>query len=121
MQRDLLRVMRNPAALFSSVLLPILYLLVLGNALNGPLTGLRLGVVSEDQGLQARQLMGALQAIEQGPGTVILQPLDDPLTGLEMLHQGSLSGLLIVPAGFSHDLSHGIAASAGLYVDNVDA
>jgi ABC-2 type transport system permease protein len=121
MQRDLLRVLRNPAALLSSVVLPILYLLILGNSLNGPLTGLQLGVINEDQGLQARQLMGALQAVEQGPRTVSLQPLDDPVQGFGMLRDGRISGLLIVPSTFSHDLSHGVAASAGLYVDNVDA
>lgn len=121
MERDLLRVLRNPAALFSSVILPVLYLLILGNSLNGPLTGLRLGVVSEDQGPQARQLLGALQAIEHGPGTVSIVPLDDPVSGFAMLRDGDISGLLVVPSTFSHDLSHGVAASAGLYVDNVDA
>lgn len=120
MERDLLRVLRNPAALFSSVLLPVLYLLILGNSLNGPLTGLRLGVVSEDQGPGARALLGALQAVEQGPATVVLVPLDDPVSGFAMLHDGNIAALLIVPPRFSHDLSHGIAASAGLYVDNVD-
>jgi len=38
-----------------------------------------------------------------------------------MLENGELSGLLVVPSTFSRDLSRGIAASAGLYVDNVDA
>ncbi len=121
MERDLLRVLRNPAALFSSVLLPVLYLLILGNSLNGPLTGLRLGVVSADQGPEARALLGALQAVEQGPGTVVIVPLDDPVRGFALLHEGDISGLLVVPSTFSHDRSHGLAASAGLYVDNVDA
>lgn len=121
MERDLLRVLRNPAALFSSVLLPVLYLLILGNSLNGPLTGLQLGVVSEDQGPQARALLGALQAVEHGPETIVIVPLDDPVKGFAMLHQGEISGLLVVPSTFSHDLSHGVAAPAGLYVDNVDA
>jgi len=120
MQRDLLRVMRNPAALLSAVALPILYLLILGNSLEGPLTGLRLGVVSEDQGPQARALMGALQAVEHGPNTLILVPLQDPERGFKMLHEGAISGLLVIPETFSRDLSRGVAASAGLYVDNVD-
>jgi ABC-2 type transport system permease protein len=121
MERDLLRVMRNPAALLSSVVLPIVYLLILGNSLNGPLTGLRLAVVNQDQGPQARQLLGTLQAIEHGPGTVSLVKVDDPEEGFGMLQDGVISGLLIVPATFSRDLSRGVAAAAGLYVDNVDA
>jgi ABC-2 type transport system permease protein len=121
MERDLLRVLRNPAAVLSAVLLPIVYLLVLGNSLNGPLTGLRLGVVNQDQGPEARQLLGALQAIEHGPATVAIVPLTDPEQGLGMLRGGHISGLLVVPQTFSRDLSRGLAGAAGLYVDNVDA
>ena len=121
MERDLLRIVRNPAALLSSVVLPVVYLLILGNSLNGPLTGLRLGVVNEDQGPRAREFLGALQAIEHGPATVSLVPLDNPERAFTVLHDGAISGLLIVPATFSRELSRGIAASAGLYVDNVDA
>jgi ABC-2 type transport system permease protein len=121
MLRDLLRVLRNPAALLSAVLLPIVYLLILGNSLQGPLTGLPLGVVCQDQGPQARELMGALQAVAHGPRTFALVVLTDPERGFRNLHEGELSGLLIVPSTFSRDLSHGLAAAAGLYVDNVDA
>jgi ABC-2 type transport system permease protein len=121
MERDLLRVMRNPAAVLSSVVLPVVYLLILGNSLNGPLTGLRLAVVNQDQGPQARELIGALQAVERGPGTVTVVPVDNPEQGFRMLTSGAISGLLIVPPPFSRDLARGIAASAGLYVDNVDA
>lgn len=121
MERDLLRVLRNPAAVLSAVVLPIVYLLILGNSLNGPLTGLRLGVVDEDQGPQARALLGALQAVEHGPATASVVHVDDAKRGLGMLHGGDISGLLVIPPTFSRDLSRGVAASAGLYVDNVDA
>ena len=121
MLRDLLRMSRNPVSLFTAVLLPILYLLILGNALQGPLKGLRLGLLNLDQGPQARALLGALQAVEHGPATVVLVPLDDPESGFARLHDGDLSGLLIIPSSFSRDLSRGISAAAGLYVDNVDA
>jgi ABC-2 type transport system permease protein len=121
MERDLLRILRNPASLASAVLLPILYLIILGNSLQGPLTRLPLGLVCHDQGPQARQLVGAMQAIESGPKTVVLVPLADPVEGLARLREGKLSGLLVVPPGFSRDLSRGLSASAGLYVDNVDA
>ncbi len=47
--------------------------------------------------------------------------LHDPVEGFRQLHDGELSGLLVVPARFSRDLSRGLSASAGLYVDNVDA
>ncbi|HUB05476.1 MAG TPA: ABC transporter permease, partial [Myxococcales bacterium] len=58
---------------------------------------------------------------EHGPETVVLLPLTSPERGFDLLHDGAISGLLIIPSTFSRDLSHGVAASAGLYVDNVDA
>ncbi len=121
MQRDLLRILRNPASLASAVLLPILYLVILGNSLQGPLTRLPLGVLLQDDGPQARQLLGALQAIEHGPRTVVLVHVSDPEVGFARLRDGELSGLLLVPSGYSRDLSRGLSAAAGLYVDNVDA
>ncbi len=121
MVRDLLRISRNPVSLVSSVLLPVLYLLILGNALQGPLKGLRLGVVRLDDGPHARALAGALQAVERGPGTVALVPLHDPEAGFAQLRRGGLAGLLVVPPGYSRDLARGLSASVGLHLDNVDA
>ncbi len=121
MQRDLLRIVRNPASLASAILMPILYLVILGNSLQGPLTHLPLGVVLQDDGPQARQLLGALQAVERGPRTVTLVTLPDPVDGFGRLRRGELSGLLVVPEGFSRDLARGLSAAVGLHVDNVDA
>lgn len=120
MLRDLLRMLRNPVTLLSSVLLPLVYLLILGNSLQGPLKGLPLGIVVMDHGPQTRRLLGALQAIEHGPGTVKLVRLDDTERGMHELRDGSISGLVVVPPRFSADVERGIAAPIGLFVDNVD-
>ncbi len=121
LERDLRRMLRNPFTLMGSVIMPLLYLMILGNSLQGPITGLRLGVVVFDEGPQARNLMGALQAVQNGPGTVVLVAVPDQAEGMARLRGGDLSGLLVVPPRFSADLSQGVAAAAGLYVDNVDA
>jgi ABC-2 type transport system permease protein len=121
MLRDLLRIVRNPASLLSAVLLPVLYLVILGNALQGPLTGLRLGVVAQDDGPQARALLGALQAVEMGPRTFSMIRIDDPQRGRAALRAGEVTGVLVIPEGFSRDAARGLAAPVGLSVDNVDA
>jgi ABC-2 type transport system permease protein len=121
MVRDLLRIMRNPASLFSAVLLPVIYLLILGNALQGPLKGLQLGVVNLDDGPQTRALMGALQAVEKGPHTFEVVLLRNPQEGKAALRQGALSGLLVIPPDFSRDAARGLSAAVGLQLDNVDA
>jgi ABC-2 type transport system permease protein len=121
MRRDLLRMMRNPITLLSAVVLPLVYLLILGNSLQGPLKGLPLGVVTLDEGPEARQFLGALQAVEHGPGTVRLVRFERADVGMGELRRGAISGLVVIPSRFSSDLERGVAAPAGLFVDNVDA
>jgi ABC-2 type transport system permease protein len=118
--RDLRRMLRNPMTLASSVLLPLLYLVILGNSLQGPVHGLPLGVVLEDQGPEARNFFGALAAIERGPATVRLVTVPDAARGLAMLRAGEITGVVVVPPRFSSDLGRGRSAAVGLYVDNVD-
>jgi ABC-2 type transport system permease protein len=121
MHRDLLRMARNPFALLSAIVMPLIYLLILGNSLQGPLTKLRVGVVVMDQGPEARRLLGALQAIEHGPRTVDVERVRDVASGMSELHDGDLSGLVVIPPRFSADLERGMTASVGLFMDNVDA
>jgi len=121
LERDLRRMLRNPITLVSAVLMPLLYLLILGNSLQGPLKGLPLGVVSYDQGREARALIGALQAVERGPKTLKLATARDPEQAMAMLKDGEISAFLVVPPRFSAELSRGQGPLVGLYVDNVDA
>lgn len=120
LERDLRRMLRNPVTLLSSVVMPLVYLYILGNSLQGPIKGLALGVVARDQGPEARAFIGALQAIEHGPRTVRLLWLDDPKRALAEVRRGRLSGFVLVPEHFSSDLARGLNAAVGLYVDNVD-
>ena len=120
LERDLRRMVRNPVTLLSSVLMPLVYLFILGNSLQGPIKGLSLGVVTYDQGPETRAFIGALQAVEHGPRTVKLVRVSDPKRALLMVRRGQLSGFVLVPQRFSADLARGVNAAVGLYVDNVD-
>ena len=121
LERDLRRLLRNPITLVTSVLMQLVYLLILGNSLQGPIKGLPLGIVAFDQGPQAREFIGALQAIERGPHTVRLVRVSDPEHAMDLLRRGGISGFVVVPEHFSSDLVRGRSAAVGLYVDNVDA
>jgi ABC-2 type transport system permease protein len=120
MKRDLLRMFRNPMVLVTAIALPLVYLLILGNSLQGPIHHLRLGVVAEDHGTEARHLLGALQAVENGPRTVTLVPVVDSSSGMEALRDGDIAALLVVPPHFSTNVENGLAAPLGLFVDNVN-
>lgn len=121
LERDLRRMLRNPITLLSAVVMPLLYLVILGNSLQGPVKGLRVGVVALDSGPEARDFIGALQAIEHGPRTLRLVSVPSAARALDELRRGDLSGFVLVPPRFSSDLARGRNAAIGLYVDNVDA
>jgi len=72
MRRDLLKLSRNPLTLLSTILMPIVYLVIIGNSFNGQLKHLSLAVVSEDHGDYARRMVEKLQALEARPKTINL-------------------------------------------------
>src|SRR5579864_4557199 len=72
MRRDLLKLSRNPLTLLSTILMPIVYLVIIGNSFNGNLKHLSLAIVTEDHGDYGRRMVEKLQALEAGPKTVTL-------------------------------------------------
>lgn len=120
MRRDLLKLMRNPLTLITTVLMPIVYLVIIGNSFNGTLKHLPIAVVSQDSGVYARRLVQRLQALQAGPKTVQLTYMDDPGKAIRGTRNGIFKAAVIIPPRFSHDVSEGLEADVGLFLDNVD-
>jgi ABC-2 type transport system permease protein len=120
MRRDLLKLSRNPLTLLSTVLMPIVYLIIIGNSFNGNLKHLSLAVVSEDHGEYGRRMVEKLQALEAGPKTVTLYYLSDPNVAVENVRDGIYKGAIVIPPDFSKNVSEGRLAQIGLFTDNVD-
>lgn len=120
MRRDLFKLVRNPLTLITVVLMPIVYLVIIGNSFNGRLEHLPVAVVSRDRGDYGRRIVEKLQALQAGPEAVVLVYLDDPAQALEKTRQGVFKATVIVPPDFSHDVVAGLEAEVGLFVDNVD-
>src|SRR5438309_9197391 len=102
MRRDLRKYQRNPITMITSILMPIVYLLILGNAFNGVLKRLPLAVVREDQGMYGRRLAEELQALSVGPKTFTLTYLSNSQSAITGVRDGKYRGALIIPADFSH-------------------
>src|SRR6476660_1322278 len=64
-ERDLRRFRRNRASMVPMVLMPIVYLVILGKAMGGDLHGLPIAFVDEDHGSAATAVRGRLQTLEQ--------------------------------------------------------
>jgi ABC-2 type transport system permease protein len=121
MRRDLKKLTRNPITLVSVILMPIVYLVIIGNSFQGQLRHLPIVVVEQDHGLYARRIVEQLLALQAGPKTVDISFESDPGFAIDEVRDGRFKGAVVIPPDFSHDLAEGRVAQIGLFTDNVDA
>ncbi len=118
--RDLKKFRRNPIVLAMSILMPLIYLVILGNSFQGKLQALPLVVVNQDSGLYARRIMDNLRAIEAGAKTLTIYTDTDQKAAIEGVRKGRYKAGLIIPPDFSRRVGMGKRPEAGLFLDNTD-
>ncbi len=121
MRRDLKKLTRNPITLISVILMPIVYLVIIGNSFQGQLRHLPIVVVEQDHGLYARRIVEQLLALQAGPKTVDVTFESDPGYAIDEVRDGRFKGAVVIPPDFSHAVAEGRVAQIGLFTDNVDA
>jgi ABC-2 type transport system permease protein len=119
-ERDLKKFRRNPVVLAMSILMPIIYLVILGNSFQGKLTGLPVAVVIQDTGPFAKRLVENLRAIEAGPATFTLIKMADEQAALDSVREGRYKAALIIPPDFSRRMTLQGRPEVGLFLDNTD-
>jgi ABC-2 type transport system permease protein len=120
-ERDLKKFKRNPMVLAMSILMPIIYLLILGNSFQGKLLSLPLVIVNQDSGYYARSLMNNLRAVEAGPQTITVIDAADEKKAVDGVRQGEYKAGLVIPQDFSRKVSLNGRPEVGLFLDNTDA
>ena len=119
-ERDLRRFTRNPLVILSSIIMPLLYLVILGSSFQGQLKNLPLAMVNMDNGPYASRVVELLHAIEEGPGTIRLFSETDQVKAIEGVQGGIYKGALILPQDFSRNLIKGRGGEIGLFLDNTE-
>jgi ABC-2 type transport system permease protein len=100
-QRSYVTLWRQPVLIVSTMLFPIVYLLILGNALNRQLRALPLAVVDESgNALAAECLRGAI-ALESGRDLLRITPVADREEALRGMRQGKFRAVWVLPFGLS--------------------
>ena len=100
-QRSYVTLWRQPVLIVSTMLFPIVYLLILGNALNRQLRAVPLAVVDESgNALAAECLRGAI-ALESGRDLLRITPVADREEALRGLRQGKFRAVWVLPFGLS--------------------
>src|SRR5690242_16470985 len=121
MRRDLIKLSKAPILIITSVVLPILFLLIFGNSLQGELKHLPVAVVAQDQGPYGIRVMEKMQALAAGPQTITISYMHDVQQAVQEVKTGHYKAALIIPPDFSRDIIAGRIGELGLFVDNVDS
>jgi ABC-2 type transport system permease protein len=119
-ERDLKKFRRNPVVIAMSVVLPIVYLVILGNSFQGKLKSLPVALVNQDTGPYAKRVVEDLKAIEAGPATFTLLPLRGQAEALDGIRKGVYKAAVIIPADFSRKVVRKSGPEIGLFLDNTD-
>ena len=115
-ERDLRRFIRNPLVVLSSLIMPLLYLIILGSSFQGALKNLPLAIVNLDNGPYASRVISLLHTLETGPGTIKIYNESDQLRALEGVKTGRYKGALILPHDFSRSVIKGKGGEKDLYL-----
>ena len=68
-ERDMRKFFRSPALMISSLIFPLVQLVVLGYAFGGKIKGVALGVVDQDHSVESRRVQEMFDGIAAGPQT----------------------------------------------------
>jgi ABC-2 type transport system permease protein len=100
-QRAFLTLWRQPVLVVSTMIFPVVYLVVLGNAMNRPLELVPLAVVDEAGNAYSAQCRRGVLALETGRGLVSASFVGDRAAALDGLRRGRYRGVWILPFGLS--------------------
>jgi ABC-2 type transport system permease protein len=119
-EREMRKFFRSPVLMIMSLMLPLVQLVILGNAFGGKIRGARLGLVDHDRGPQAVKIREAFDAVAANIGTFKAIPYQDEFHAREDVRTGKLDAAVIIPVQYSRRVYAQDAPQIGLVVDNSD-
>ncbi len=100
-ERDMRKFFRSPALMLSSLIFPLVQLVVLGYAFGGKIQGATLGFVDEDHSVESRHVEEMFDGIKAGPKTFRVIRYDSLPRAMDDLRTGFVRGIVDIPHDFS--------------------
>ena len=119
-EREMRKFFRSPALMMVSMALPLVQLVILGNAFGGKIRNARVGVVDYDHGYQALKIHEAFDSIAANIRTFTTVPYQNEQQAREDVRTGKIDGAVIIPKQYSRRVLAGDSPDIGLVVDNTD-
>ena len=119
-EREMRKFFRSPVLMIMSMMLPLVQLIILGNAFGGKIRGAKVAVVDYDHGPQSLRVREAFDSIAVNIATFTTVNYDDETQAREDVRTGKVDAAVIIPAQYSRRVYAQDAPSIGLVVDNSD-
>jgi len=119
-ERDMRKFFRSPALMISSLIFPLVQLVVLGYAFGGKIHGAALAVVDQDHSVESRRVLEMFDGIAAGPETFRVVRYDSLPAAIEDLRQGFVRGVVDIPHEFSRRYYQGDRPRIVFTEDNSD-
>jgi ABC-2 type transport system permease protein len=119
-EREMRKFFRSPALMMVSMMLPLVQLVILGNAFGGKIRNATMGVVDYDHGSQSLKIHEAFQSIAVNIRTFVTVDYDNEQKAREDVRTGKIDGAVIIPVQYSRRVMAGDSPAIGLVVDNSD-
>jgi ABC-2 type transport system permease protein len=119
-EREMRKFFRSPVLMIMSMMLPLVQLIILGNAFGGKIKGARVAVVDYDHGPQAVKVREAFDSIAVNIATFTTVNYNDERQAREDVRTGKVDAAVIIPAQYSRRVYAQDAPRIGLVVDNSD-
>ncbi len=119
-EREMRKFFRSPVLMVMSMMLPVVQLIILGNAYGGHIRGARVALVDHDHGPQAVKIREAFDAIASNIRTFTTIDYPNEVQAREDVRTGKVEAAVIIPSQYSRRVYAQDAPRIGLVVDNSD-
>ncbi|MCJ7582642.1 MAG: ABC transporter permease, partial [Candidatus Aminicenantes bacterium] len=117
LKKETLHILRDPRSLYLALGLPMIMLILFGYAITFDIKNVPVGAVDLDRTVLSRDLLSRLEASQYFDLKFIKTSSSDIENYLD---KGEVRFVLVLPSGFSRDLSAGKETSLQLLVDGSD-
>ena len=119
-EREMRKFFRSPTLMIMSLMMPILQLVIMGNAFGGKIVGCRVAVIDYDHGPQSVKIREAFDSIAVNIKTFTTVEYTSEVQAREDVRTGKVDAAVIIPAQYSRRVYAEDAPVIGLVVDNTD-
>ena len=119
-ERDMRKFFRSPALMMTSMIFPLMQLIVLGYAFGGKIKGVKVAMVDQDHTSASREVEQRLGSVEVGPASMNLTNYSSLSDAILDLRTGFVRAVIYIPPDYSRRVDQGNRPRIAFIEDNTD-